>query len=159
MLTNDGVDILTAQYIFVGFYVATIAITAAIYLRVSGKGIGKVQKFSPWLIVLLALSKRLHSIFVLRLFNDGLAILLAYVAIYLFSKHRWYWGCFWFSLGVSIKMNVLLLAPGLLLLLLLTFGVIPTVLPLTICAILQVLLGAPFLLTYPISYLSKVSLC
>lgn len=147
-ITNDGVDILTAQYIFIGFYIAIIGVVAAIYLQMSS--------FSPWLIVLLSLSKRFHSIFILRLFNDGLAMLLLYVSVYLFMKHKWYHGCVWFSLAVSIKMNVLLFAPGLLFLLLLNFGVTKTILPLAICGFLQILLGAPFLLTHPVSYLTKV---
>lgn len=146
--TNDGLDILTAQYLFVGFYVASIAVAGLIYLR--------LKRVSPWLIVVLAASKRLHSIFVLRLFNDGLAMLLLFIAVLLFTKQKWHHGCVWFSLAVSIKMNILLFAPGLLLLLLLTFGVVRTVPPLAICGVLQLLLGAPFLLTYPVSYLTKV---
>ena len=52
-------------------------------------------------------SYRIHSIFVLRLFNDPLAMLLLYIAVILFQRHRWYEGCFVFSLAVSVKMNVL----------------------------------------------------
>eukprot|EP00567_Pseudictyota_dubia_P012719 CAMPEP_0197458078 /NCGR_PEP_ID=MMETSP1175-20131217/47671_1 /TAXON_ID=1003142 /ORGANISM="Triceratium dubium, Strain CCMP147" /LENGTH=78 /DNA_ID=CAMNT_0042992605 /DNA_START=27 /DNA_END=260 /DNA_ORIENTATION=+ len=65
-------------------------------------------------MVLLCLSKRIHSIFVLRLFNDCPAMLLLYVSVYLFALNKWRTGCIFFSLAVSIKMNVLLFAPGLL---------------------------------------------
>ena len=149
-ITDDGVDIRTAQYIFVGFYVASVAVVAKIYLS--------MRRVSPWLLVVLAMSKRLHSIFVLRLFNDGIAMLFLFIAVYLFVKHRWHHGCLWYSLAVSVKMNIFLFAPGLLLLLLLTFGFWRTIPPLAICGIVQLVLGAPFLLTYPVSYLTKVCL-
>ena len=93
----------------------------------------------------------------LRLFNDGPTMLLLYVSILLFLKHRWNAGCLVFSLAVAIKMNVLLFAPGLLLLLLQVGPDLQTVVHRLAlgCALPQLLLGAPFLLTYPISYLRK----
>ena len=51
----------------------------------------------------------MHSIFVLRLFNDCFAMLFAYVAVLLFQSRRWVLGAAAFSLGVSVKMNVLLM--------------------------------------------------
>ena len=36
---------------------------------------------------------RVHSIFVLRLFNDPLAMLLLYASVYLFMQRRWTFGC------------------------------------------------------------------
>lgn len=68
---------------------------------------------------------------------------------------QWKLGCLIFSLGVSIKMNVLLFAPGLLLLLLKNTGVKKTTICLSICAAVQLALGSPFLLSHPISYISK----
>jgi alpha-1,3-mannosyltransferase len=101
-------------------------------------------------------SKRMHSIFVLRLFNDAPAMFLLYLSTLLFSRNCWRSGCVLYSLGVSIKMNVLLFAPGLLLLLLqATPNVYETILCLSICAMVQLVLGAPFLLTYPVSYIRK----
>ena len=84
-------------------------------------------------------------------------MLLLYVSMLLFMRQHWNTGSVVFSLAVSLKMNVLLFAPGLLLLLLqqgpnlwtvilrLGFG----------CALPQLVLGAPFLLTFPVSYLRK----
>lgn len=107
-------------------------------------------------MILSCLSKRVHSIFILRLFNDAPAMFLLYVSTYLFTMSRWRTGCVFFSLAVSIKMNVLLFAPGLLLLLLQSsknwVGVFHC---LGICAGIQIILGAPFLTTYPVSYIRK----
>ncbi|XP_010145212.1 PREDICTED: dol-P-Man:Man(5)GlcNAc(2)-PP-Dol alpha-1,3-mannosyltransferase, partial [Eurypyga helias] len=58
------------------------------------------------------------------------------------------------SLAVSVKMNILLFAPGLLFLLLHRFGLLGSVPQLCICALLQVILGLPFLLVNPVGYLT-----
>ena len=72
----------------------------------------------PWVLILLCLSKRLHSIYLLRLFNDGVAMLVAYVAVWLLVSQRWRASLVAFSAAVSIKMNVLLMAPPVLLVML-----------------------------------------
>ena len=73
-----------------------------------------------------------------------------------FANNYWKVGCFVFSLSVSIKMNVLLFAPGLLLLLLqVNEDLFDTTVHLAICGLTQVFLGAPFLFSYPESYLRK----
>ena len=85
-------------------------------------------------------------------------MLLLYCAIYLFSRHyNWNAGCYVFSLAVSIKMNVLLFAPGLLLLLLqASDNLWHVVYRLAVfCALPQLILGAPFLWHHPIHYLRK----
>ena len=102
----------------------------------------------------LCLSKRFHSIFLLRLFNDGPTMLMAYLSFGCFMTNRWNVGCFLFSIAVSFKMNVLLFAPGLLYLLL-QVSPIMTIPRLAICGVTQLVIGAPFLLRYPISYLRK----
>ena len=68
----------------------------------------------PLALVLLCASKRLHSIFLLRLFNDGPAMLLAYAATGLLVLRRWRAAIVGFSAAVSVKMNVLLMAPSVL---------------------------------------------
>lgn len=63
--------------------------------------------------------------------------------------------CFFpLSLAVSIKMNVLLFSPGLLVLFLRFLGWQGTLVQLVVCALVQVVLGAPFLFNYPAAYLS-----
>jgi alpha-1,3-mannosyltransferase len=56
---------------------------------------------------------------------------------------------------VSVKMNILLQAPGLLILLLMALGMNETLLCLSICAAVQITVGYPFLSTYPLEYIEK----
>jgi alpha-1,3-mannosyltransferase len=72
----------------------------------------------PWALCLLCLSKRMHSIFVLRLFNDCFAMFFAHAGTALLLRRRWRAAVLAFSAGVSVKMNVLLMAPSVLLVLL-----------------------------------------
>jgi alpha-1,3-mannosyltransferase len=157
-LTDDGKDIRKAQLIFAALYLVQLVIVLQIYTKVLRCRKRDYKSIWSWRIAMgiLCLSKRVHSIFVLRLFNDGVAMLLLYISIYLFLQNYWKWGCLWFSFGVSIKMNVLLFAPGLLLLLLQSqASLLDTITCLSICAISQLILGAPFLSTYPESYIRK----
>lgn len=135
------------QWLFLAIYIALLAAVLAAYY--------KARACPPWVAALLCASRRIHSIFMLRLFNDGVAMLPLYIAVYLFAKRRWNWGCVWFSLAVSIKMNVLLFAPPLLLLLLRNRGLSRTIQSLSICAAIQLVLGAPFLMTFPASYIGR----
>lgn len=146
--TNHGHDIRFAQYLFVFLYLAVLLAVFYVYQ--------KVQKIPPYaLFFMCCTSYRIHSIFILRLFNDPVAMLFLYASIVFFIKNRWNIGCFLFSFGVSIKMNVLLFAPGLLVLLLLKFGVIGSIKKITICALVQLVLAIPFLLENPVAYIVR----
>lgn len=135
-----------AQYIFAGIYLLQMCLVLRLY--------AKSRKVPPYVLVLSALtSYRIHSIYVLRLFNDPVAILLLYASLNLFMDRRWTFGSIFFSLAVGVKMNILLFAPALLLFYLTNLGSFRTLLQLSICAGIQLLLGAPFLLTYPWAYL------
>jgi len=173
-LTNR--EIPKAQFIFLGFYVFTQITVFGLYLMVlrqirksrQCKTTTKKNSFvdeaslslihEVWsfriAIGVLCLSKRYHSIFLLRLFNDAPAMLVSYVSFWCFMNNKWNLGCFIFSLAVSLKMNVLLFAPGLLFLLIRTSPIL-TVPRLAICGITQLIIGAPFLVRHPISYLRK----
>lgn len=114
----------------------------------------KTRKVPPYVLIFSAFtSYRIHSIYVLRLFNDPIAILLFYIALNLFLDEKWTLGSVFFSLGVSVKMNVLLFAPAILLFYLTSLGYAKTLIQLIVCGVVQLVLGAPFLATYPISYI------
>eukprot|EP01134_Creolimax_fragrantissima_P002779 CFRG2779T1 len=146
-LTSNGEDIRLAQYIFGGIYVCLIGTVLAIYTR--------AQRVPPVLLLIMSFtSYRIHSIFVLRLFNDPIAMVFAYASFMLLLLDKWNLGCFLYSLAVSIKMNVLLFAPGLLVLLWRKFGFWDTIRRILIfCALPQGVLALPFLTTYPVSYI------
>lgn len=114
----------------------------------------KSRKLPPYVVVICTFtSYRIHSIYVLRLFNDPIAILFLYAAINLYLDQKWTLGSICLSLGVSVKMNVLLFAPAILVFFITNLGYVKTVIQLAICGIIQLLLGAPFLLTHPVEYL------
>lgn len=72
-LTDGGKNMRLAQNIYGVLYIATLSLTCAIY--------GKTRAVPNWLLLLLPLSKRLHSIFVLRMFNDCWAVFISQLAI------------------------------------------------------------------------------
>lgn len=102
-LTDEGTNIPRAQIIFAALYLLTLAVVAACYRRVGAP---------PWLLVPLALSKRMHSIFLLRLFNDCWAALGLWIAIYLLQRRKWESGALVWGAGLGVKMTLLLAAPA-----------------------------------------------
>ncbi|CAH8320675.1 unnamed protein product [Eruca vesicaria subsp. sativa] len=142
-----GGQVYPAQILFGALYIANLAIVLFIYV--------KTDVVPWWALTLLCLSKRIHSIFVLRLFNDCFAMTLLHASIALFLSRKWHLGMLLFSGAVSIKMNVLLYAPPLLLLLLKAMNILGVVSALASAALVQILVGLPFLLTYPVSYLAN----
>ncbi|KAF6200803.1 hypothetical protein GE061_005249 [Apolygus lucorum] len=144
-ITDHGSNIRLAQYIFVGLYLVLLALVFRLYVR--------TKKVPAYVLVLMSCTTyRIHSIFILRLFNDPIAMILFYAALNLFLDDRWSLGSILYSLAVSVKMNILLFAPALFLAYLCCLGVQQTVMQLLICAAVQLLLGVPFLLTNPIAY-------
>ncbi|XP_072297489.1 dol-P-Man:Man(5)GlcNAc(2)-PP-Dol alpha-1,3-mannosyltransferase [Eucyclogobius newberryi] len=147
-ITSQGVNIRLGQYIFAAFYLITLLLVFRLYFR--------TKKVPPYVFFFVCCaSYRIHSIFVLRLFNDPVAMMLLFAAVNLFLDDYWWLGCGIYSLAVSVKMNVLLFAPGLLFLLLSEFGLMKTIPKLSLCAGIQILLGLPFLLENPFGYVSR----
>lgn len=116
-LTDEGRDIVFGQILFAVLYIATLVVVMTCY-RQSGA--------PPYLFPLLILSKRLHSVFVLRLFNDGLAAFAMWLAILLFQNKRWTPGVIIWSMGVGVKMTLLLLAPAIAVLTVLNLSILPS---------------------------------
>lgn len=58
-----------------------------------------------------------------------------------------------FSLAVGVKMNVLLFAPAIFLAYAATGGWIRALKQVSLCALVQLIIGLPFLTTYPVEYL------
>lgn len=144
-ITAHGSNIRLAQYLFIGVYLLQMFLVLRLYT--------KALKVPPYVLLITTFtSYRIHSIYVLRLFNDPVAMVLLYAALNCYVSARWTWGSLLLSLGVAVKMNVLLFAPAILLLYLTNLGAVRTVLQLSVCAALQLLLGAPFLWTHPVQY-------
>lgn len=102
-LTHQGRDIRLAQIAFAGLYVAALVVTMACY---------RLAKVPPYVFPMMVLSKRLHSIFMLRCFNDGFAVFFFFLAIYAYQKRMWTLGSVFYSLAVGVKMSALLALPA-----------------------------------------------
>ncbi|VEL21280.1 unnamed protein product [Protopolystoma xenopodis] len=138
ILTKHGTDIRLAQYIFVALYLSTLVLVFNLY-RLS-------RRVPPYAILLMCcISYRIHSIYMLRLFNDPFAMLMLYASINAFVYGRYSLSSVLLSIAVSIKMNILLFVPGFITILLEYRGIIETTGHLAECGIVQLLLGAPFI--------------
>ena len=146
LATSEGADILLAQCIYAILYLVNLALVFRL--------MAKTQKVPPFALLFMSLlTKRIHSIFVLRLFNDPVAMVFLYAAVNMFLDGRWTTGSILFSLAVSVKMNVLMFAPALLLAYLANLSLIATCVQLFVCAFVQVLLALPFLMENPLAYI------
>lgn len=106
-------------------------------------------------IIMCFTSYRIHSIYVLRLFNDPVAILLTYASFYALLRKRHSLSAFLFSLAISVKMNILLFAPAYALVSYEDLGMIRSLKNALIAGATQLILAAPFLYTNPIGYFER----
>ena len=128
-------------------YLCNLAVCFAIYITAGNVPV--------WGLGMLCLSKRYHSIFVLRLFNDCVAMFLCFLSVLFCQKNKLFWATLLMSLAVSIKMNVLLMFPGLILLLVKGTNIFQQLHCLLDFVLVQLVLAAPFLWEYASSYFGK----
>ncbi|KAI1723959.1 ALG3 protein domain-containing protein [Ditylenchus destructor] len=147
-ITNDGKNIRLAQYLFALFYVFNLMVVFRLFYRSS--------RVPPFVLGLVCLtSYRIHSIFMLRLFNDPIAMMIFYCAVDLWLSQQWLLGCILYSISVSVKMNLLLFAPAVFFILLISTNLRRTIWLLTVCAIVQVAIAWNFLTYDPIAYFKR----
>ncbi|KAE9554455.1 hypothetical protein FO519_002329 [Halicephalobus sp. NKZ332] len=151
-VTNEGKNIIGGQICFLYVYLLNQIAIYWIY--------GSSLKIPPYVVTLITfLSYRLHSIYVLRMFNDTLAMLFCNFAMVLMICDKkknntiLYLAMVLFSLGVGVKMNILLFAPAIALIVFFRHG-LETVFKCGIVAgLTQIILGLPFLISYPKEYI------
>jgi alpha-1,3-mannosyltransferase len=129
-LTDNGSNIQLAQYFFGGLYLLNQATVFAIY--------NKSKRVPPFVIILLCVSKRFHSIFVLRCFNDPVAMFFLYACILAMTYRKWTLSTALFSIAISIKMNVILFFPAFGILLWMSIGAWKTLANLGLIVMIQV---------------------
>ena len=78
----------SAQYVFLALYLVTFLLVSSIYYLAGRRS---SRKYPQALLVPLVLSKRLHSIFLLRLFNDPVGMVFMYASV-LFYMLGGLWG-------------------------------------------------------------------
>ncbi|KAI8818937.1 asparagine-linked glycosylation 3 [Fimicolochytrium jonesii] len=147
-VTSQGTNVRLAQYIFAGLYLVTMGVVMVVYRRA-------LPNQGAYSLIPLVLSKRLHSIYTLRLFNDTVAMLPLYICILAMSRRRWTLATVFYSLALSIKMNILLFAPGMALLTYQALGLRKSIRNAGIVIAIQVVLALPFLTTHATSYLCR----
>ncbi|KZV63205.1 glycosyltransferase family 58 protein [Peniophora sp. CONT] len=145
-VTDEGSDLALAQQIYAALYMLSLSLTCAIYRKAGG--------VPNWVLLLLPLSKRLHSIFVLRMFNDCWAVIGAQLAILAYANDLETLGTTLLSMAISVKMSVLLYLPGLLVILVKGYGISSTIRNVFMMVALQMLLGRRFLTEFPREYLN-----
>jgi len=145
-ITDAGRNVALAQQIYGALYIASLTIVCCIYGQANAPN---------WTVLLLPLSKRLHSIFVLRLFNDCWSVVLVQAAILAFQRASDDLGVLIFSLALSVKMSALLYLPGILVILFKRRGLIVTTRHLLVVVFTQIVLACSFLAEHAQGYLQN----
>jgi hypothetical protein len=88
------------QIWFMGLYLVNLAFVLLVYAQ--------SKAVPPWVLVLLCLSKRVHSIFLLRLFNDCWAMAFFYGAVAVLQRRQWLLGLLLFRYVFVSRSRMLL---------------------------------------------------
>ncbi|RCI10644.1 hypothetical protein L249_4440 [Ophiocordyceps polyrhachis-furcata BCC 54312] len=164
-MTDSGKNILLAQKIFAVLYLATLALVMLCYryakvewlaTRLNAAHHSKLElQAPPYLAVLLILSKRLHSVFILRCFNDCFAVFFLWLAIFFLQRRSWTLGALAYSWGLGVKMSLLLVLPALAVVLFLGRGFRGSLLVAWQMALFQLVIAVPFLAADWKAYLGR----
>lgn len=144
---SGGGDVRLAQYVFMLIYLCTLALVLRLYWR--------SETVPPWAFILASLSMRIHSLYLLRLFNDCVAMLFVYGCASCFARRSHAGGVLLFSAALSLKMNALLFAPAIALILVRERGWLVGIAHGAACALSQIGLALPFLKANARGYVSK----
>lgn len=153
-LTDSGSDIVTGQKLFGYLFTISVVLCCTVYTM--------VPNLKPWPLYLLLLSKRLYSIYVLRLFNDCFTTI-CMISVTLLLQQASYWystsgslipfllcivASDLYSIAISIKMNALLYFPGFVIISFFLVGENPfkLILVLLVIPFIQITIGWKFLL-------------
>lgn len=113
------------------------------------------EQAPPYIFPLLIFSKRLHSIFLLRLFNDCFAVLALFITIYFYQRRIFTVGSVAYSFGLGIKMSLLLAVPAIGIILLQVLPFKRAMNAAFLMAQLQFTLAVPFLPANAKGYLGR----
>ncbi|KAF8498348.1 mannosyltransferase [Gautieria morchelliformis] len=146
IITSRGSELRVAQQIYGLLYLVSVVLTCAIYHQ------GGIPNY---VLFVLPLSKRLHSLFMLRLFNDCWALVAVQMATLAYATGWDEVATVLFSAALSVKMSILLYLPGLLVVLVKRHGLLHSLRHVATIVLIQVVIALPFLRTHPWSYLSS----
>jgi len=145
-VTDHGKNIFLVQHIFGALQLATLGLVFLCYWK---------AKVPPWVFPVLMLSKRLHSIFVLRCFNDCFAAFFLWVTIFFFQRRYWTFGAVAYTLGLGVKMSLLLTLPAVVIILFMGRGFKGALKLVWLMAQVQFAIAVPFLTKNPWGYLGR----
>jgi alpha-1,3-mannosyltransferase len=144
--TEGGTNIKMAQQMYGTLYLTLVTLVCAIYRRTAS--------VPNWMLLMLPLSKRLHSIFVLRLFNDCWSVVAVHAAVLAYQyRGMELLATILFSIALSVKMSALLYLPGLLVILFKRLGPLRTVAHIATLVLVQLVIGRHYIRAYPWEYL------